>query len=132
MPRSAKAATSALEVSGDGGTGLGNGHDEGDVAAARTPRVGEIVVQHQRGFARRGRTLERRAETPTMAWPLREAGQDAAEVLGAGNGVKLVAAFDQARCRRQVVVGAQRHDQHVGLVRPAVGCDAPCCPGRSR
>ena len=125
MPRSANAATSAREVSGDGGTGVPNGRTSViSQSLADAPR-GEVVVQHQRGFARRRRALERRRADADDGPALRERGKHLAQPLGAGNGVELVAAFGEARRGVEVVVGAERDDQEVGLVGSAVGGDAP-------
>ena len=51
-------------------------------------------------------------------------GSSLAQPLGAGDGVELVAALGQARRGVEVVVGAERHDQEVGLVHARVGRDA--------
>ena len=48
MPRSANAAISAAEVSGDGGTGVPERQDEGDLAVVAHAALDELVVQQQR------------------------------------------------------------------------------------
>ncbi len=55
--RSANAASNASDVSGDGGIGVPNGDTSVISHASRTPRVDELVVQQQGGFARRRRAL---------------------------------------------------------------------------
>ena len=125
MPRSANAASSAPDVSGDGGTGVGNGMTRVISQSSRTPRSRQVVVKHQRGLARRRRALERRPATPTIARPFVNVGQHVAQPLGAGHGVELVAALGEPGRRVQVVVGAERDDQDVGLVRAGVRRHAP-------
>ena len=61
MSRSAKAAINALDVSGEGGTGLGSGRTIVMSHWPRTPLRGQEVVQQQRAFARRGRAFVWRA-----------------------------------------------------------------------
>jgi hypothetical protein len=56
---------------------------------------------------------------------LRERGQHLADPLGAGDGVELVATLGEPGRCVEVVVGAERHDEHVGLVNLAVRGDAP-------
>ena len=82
-------------------------------------------MQQQRGLARRRRALERRPADADDRAALRERGQHLAQPLGAGDGVELVAALGESRRGVQVVVGAERHDQDVGLVDAAVGGHAP-------
>ena len=72
MPRSANAAISAADVSGDGGTGVPNGRISVISQASRTPRRGEVVVQQQRALARCRRALERRAAHADHRVSLRE------------------------------------------------------------
>ena len=48
-----------------------------------------------------------------------------AHLLGPGDRVVLEATFGEARSRGEVVVGAERHDQDVGVVRAAVGRHVP-------
>ena len=51
--------------------------------------------------------------------------QHVAQRVGAGDRVELVAAFDQTRRRRDVVVGAKRDDEDVRVEGAGVGHDAP-------
>jgi hypothetical protein len=56
--------------------------------------------------------------------PALERGQQLAERLGAGDGVELVSAFGQPRRGGDVVVGAERDDDDVGVIGGAIGHDA--------
>ena len=78
-------------------------------------------MQQQGGLARRRRALERRAADADDRAALRERRKQLRQPLGAGDGVELVAALGEPRRRVQVVVGAERDDQEVGLVDAAVG-----------
>jgi hypothetical protein len=60
MLRSAKAATKALEVSGDGGTGVGRGGTK-LISQAPYTLAFQLIVQHERAFAGRRWTFVRRA-----------------------------------------------------------------------
>ena len=57
----------------------------------------------------------------------RHAGQHVSQLDCTVDGIELVAAFDEARRRAEVVVGAERDDEHVGVVRPPFRDDAPRC-----
>ena len=126
MPRSANAASSASEVSGDGGTGRPErDHEEISQSLAHAARR-EIVVQQQRRLARRRRALEgRAADADRRARPARERGQDLGEPFGAGDRVELVAGLGEPGRRGDVVVGAERDHEHVGLVAARVGRHPP-------
>ena len=63
-------------------------------------------------------------QTPTIARPLVKAGDDFTHALGAGDRVEL-AGLAQPRRRIEVVVGAQRDDEHIRFVYGPVGRDAP-------
>jgi hypothetical protein len=52
-------------------------------------------------------------------------GAHLAQPLGATHGVELVAPLGEPRRGVEVVIGAERHDQDVGLVNTAVGGHAP-------
>ena len=60
MPRSAKAASRALDAVGRGRDRHRQRHDESDLGALAEPRSREEVVHEQRGLARSRRALERR------------------------------------------------------------------------
>ena len=64
-------------------------------------------------------------QTPIDRPALRERGEQLAQPLGAGHGVELVAALSEPRRGVEVVVGAERHDEDVGLVDAAVGGHPP-------
>ena len=49
-----------------------------------------------------------------------EGGKHSAKPLGAGNGVELAVSLGQPGRRVEVVVGAQSHDEDVGLVRALI------------
>ena len=107
MPRSANAASSAADVSGDGGTGRRERDHERDLAVVADAARGEVVVQQQRALARRGRALERRAADADDGAAAREnAGSTSAQPLGAGDRVELVRrrrarAWRRSRSRRR-------------------------------
>ena len=71
-------------------------------------------------------------QTPIDRVALGERRDDPGEPLGAGDGVELVAALGEAGRGVEVVVGAERDDQHVGLVDAGVGGHAPRLRDRSR
>ena len=82
MSRSANAASSAAEVSGEGGTGRPERQDQRDLAVVADAARGEMVVQHQGALAGRRRAFERRAadaddgvpcEKPAIASRIRSA-----------------------------------------------------------
>ena len=60
MPRSANAASSAADASGDGGIGTPSGITSAISDGSRRPALDEEVVHQQRRLARRRRALERR------------------------------------------------------------------------
>ena len=109
-----------------GGTGVPNGITSEISHASRTPRADEVVVQQQRALARRRRALERRAaDADDRVAAARSSGRTSRQPLGAGDRVELVAALGEPRRRVEVVVGAERDDQHVGLVDAGVGRHPP-------
>ena len=116
MSRSANAARMASEVAGDGGIGVPNGITTWIETSSRTPRRTEVLVQQERRLARRRRALERGSAHADDRRARRECGKHPAYDLGARDRVELVAGFDEARGRVEVVVGPQRDDQDVGLV----------------
>jgi hypothetical protein len=120
MSRSAKAATNAREVSGEGGTGLGRGITNEISQSPRTPRA--VVVQQQRGLARSGGTLERRPTYTHDRATTREGGKRLGQSGRACDRVKLVVPVGESRRGVHVIVGAKRHYQVVGLVDPPIGC----------
>ena len=85
----------------------------------------EVVVQQQRALARRRRALERGAADADDGVARRERRDDAGEPLGTVDRVELVAALGQAGRGLEVVVGAERDDEDVGLVGAGVGRHAP-------
>ena len=97
MPRSANAASSASDASGDGGIGTRQRHDQRDLGPVAQPSRREEVVHEQRGLARRRRALERRrgdADDHPAAVEVRE---HVAQRERARHRVELVAALDEAR-----------------------------------
>lgn len=62
-----------------------------------------------------------------MILPFVETRKNVAEARRAGDGIEFVAAFGEAGRCVEVVVGAERDNQVVGLKSPAVGGDAPLC-----
>ena len=86
----------------------------------------EVLVQQEGSLERSRRALERLPEDRHQHPPAIEIGQRVAKPLGAGERVVLVPASLEARRGGQVVVGAERHDDEVGVVRACVGGDSPC------
>ena len=85
-------------------------------------------MQQERPLERGRRTLERLAEHRHENAPAREAGERIAQPLCPCQRVVLVAALLEAGRGREVVVGAHRHDQEVGVV----GADVGSHPSRRR
>ncbi len=85
----------------------------------------EVLVQEERSFEGRRRTLERLPKHGHEDTPAIEPGQRVAQTLGPGQRVVLVAAFLEAGRGRHVVVRAHGHDQDVGVVDAGVGGHAP-------
>ena len=131
MPRSANAASSAFDASGDGGMGTGNGMTSEMLRPVAQPAVGEEVVHQERGLARRGRALERRRRHRDDHAPAVEVGQHVAQRERAGFGVELVTALDEPRRRLGMQIGAERDDEHIRVERARVGFDALCRRDRS-
>jgi hypothetical protein len=104
---------------------------EGDPAGVAHPACPQLVVEEQGALARRRRALERRPTDADHRVPLRERRDDLRQPFGAGHRVELVAARRQAGRRVDVVVGAERDDQEVGLVHTGVG-RYPSCLGVDR
>src|SRR5512140_3394776 len=71
-------------------------HDEADLARVPHAARSEVIMEQQRGFAGRGRALERRRRHADDGAALRESGQHVAQPLGTGERVELIAAFEQA------------------------------------
>jgi hypothetical protein len=82
-------------------------------------------VQEEGAFERRRRALERLAEDPEQDRAAAKAGQRVAQPLGAGDRVVLVPALREPRRRGDVVFGAERDDEDVGVVLAAVGRHVP-------
>ena len=82
-------------------------------------------MQQERALERRGRAFIRLAEDADQDRPTREAGQGVAHPLGARDRVVLVSALGESRRRGDVVVGAQRDHENVGVVRASVGRHVP-------
>ena len=78
MPRSANAATSAAEVSGDGGTGVAERDHERDLAGVADAARREVVVQQQRASLGAGGHLNGAPQTPTTARPSVKLGSSSA------------------------------------------------------
>ena len=85
----------------------------------------EVLVQQEGPLERSRRALERLPEDGDKHSPAVEIGQRVAKPLGAGERVVLVPASLEARRGGHVVVGAERHDDEVGVVRACVGGDSP-------
>ena len=82
-------------------------------------------MQQQCRLARRRRALERRAADADDGVPAREVRQHLAQPLRSREGVELVPRLGETWCRVEVVVGAERDDEHIGLVNGGVGRHAP-------
>ena len=132
IPRAASSSRKRCETSGVTGTGADIG------AMTRISRLlpdsplDELVVEEERALERRRRALVRLAEDADQDRPAGERGQRVAHPLGPGDRVVLEAALGEARRRVHVVLGAERDDEDVGVVRASVGRDVPARPGRSR
>ena len=74
MPRSAKAASSARDVSGDGGTGIENGITREISHASRTPRATRSSCSSNAASLGAGGHLNGAPQTPTIARPRENAG----------------------------------------------------------
>ena len=81
-------------------------------------------MQQQCGLARRGRALVRRTADPDDRGPSVNVGKIPAAARRRRR-VELVAVLGQARRGVEVVVGAERDDQHVSVVDSGVGGNAP-------
>src|SRR5574341_507283 len=74
IPRSAKAATNALEVAGDGGIGAPNGMTKLISHASRTPRVVRYSCSNKAASLGAGGHLNGAEVTPTIARPFEKVG----------------------------------------------------------
>ena len=123
MARSANAARNASDAAGDGGTGTGSGRTNVIVGLLPQTAFGQQVVHQQRRLARGGRALERGRCHPDDHPSALERRQHVTAREGTGLGVELVTALLEARRRRHVEIGAECHDQHVGVEGAGVGLD---------
>ena len=98
-------------------------HLDPDVVADAA--LAQVLVEQDRGLARCRWALERGAADADDRRSRRERGEPAAEGLGAGDRVELVAGLGQTGRGREVVVGPQGHHDDVGFVGVEVGHDAP-------
>ena len=80
-----------------------------------------MLVQHEGTLERGRRALERLPENRHEHPAALEVGERVAQPLGAGERVVLVPALLEARGGGEVVVGAERHDDEVGVVGAGVG-----------
>ena len=85
--------------------------------------LGQVVVQQQRALARRGRALERRSADADDRLAAGERRAARRQPLRAGDRVELVARLGEPGRRVEVVVGAERDDEDVGVVDARVGRD---------
>ena len=117
---------SAADVSGDGGTGVAERDHERDLAARRGRRAprGSRASSSAHSLGAGGH-LNGAPHTPTIARPSENGAAPRRSRVGAGDGVELVAALGEPRRRVEVVVGAERDDEDVGLVEAGVGRHAP-------
>ena len=83
-----------------------------------------MLVQQEGPLERGRRALERLPEHRDEHPAALEVGERVAQPLGAGERVVLVPALLEARRGGEVVVGAERHDDEVGVVGAGVGGDA--------
>ena len=120
MSRSAKAAIKAFDVSGEGGTGLGNGSTSVIAHWPRTPLLVRRSCSRSAHSLGAGGHLYGAPHTPTRAWPLTNVGRIARKAVGARDRVEFVCALEPRR-RRHVVVGAQRDHEMIALVDASVG-----------
>ncbi len=82
-------------------------------------------MQEQRGFARRGRALERRPADADDRAAARERWKHVAHPLGTTDGVELAPALGESRRGLEVVVGAESDDEDVCFVDSLVRRHAP-------
>ena len=82
-------------------------------------------MQQQGGFAGRRRALERGGGYTDDGAALREGGENFAQALGTGKGVKLIAAFHEPWGCGQIIVDAKCDDQDIGFVGSVVCRNAP-------
>jgi hypothetical protein len=94
-------------------------HADRHVAADTS--LAQVVVEEHRGLARRGRALEGGPAHPDDRLAAAERGEHLAQGFRAGHRIELVAGLGEAGGRSEVVVGAERDHEHVGLVGPRVG-----------
>ena len=99
--------------------------DEVDRGALDQPSALEELVHEKRRLAGRGRALERRPGDADHHAASLEPRDHVREGEGPGHGVELVAVLDQPGCQLGVQVGAQSHDEDVGVERPCRGGGAP-------
>ena len=109
------------------GAGMGMPHGETTLISMSGAHaaLGEVFVEEHRGLARRGRALEGLARTATITLAARErrAGRRAARARRRRSRTRAPPS-DEPRRRTEVVVGAERDDEHVGVVGAAVRDDA--------
>ena len=80
-----------------------------------------MLVQQEGTLERGRRALERLPEDRDEHLAALEVGERVAQPLGAGERVVLVPALLEARRGGEVVVGAECHDDEVGVVGAGVG-----------
>ncbi len=83
-------------------------------------------MQEERCLTRRGRTLERGPADADDGVPARERWKQVAYPLRPRDRVELVSALGEPRRRSEGVVGAERDDEHIGLVLTRIRRDATC------
>ena len=96
---------------------------EGDLAAFPDSTCRQVIVEQQGGLARRRWALERGTADADDGSAAREFGQHVGQPLRAGDGVELVPGLGEPWRGVEVVVGAERDDQDVGLVHTGIGRD---------
>ena len=133
MSRAASSSRKRCETSGVTGTGAAIGAITRISVSLPDPSLDEVVVQQERALERRGRALVRLAEDAEQDRPAAEPGQrHVAHPLGSGDRVVLEATFREARSRGDVVVGTERDDEDVGVVRACRRSSRGERPDRSR
>ena len=129
MSRSAKASSSAAEVSGEGGTGVPKRHDERDLAVVADAALRRGGRGGAARLARSGRTLERRTADADDDPAAGERREDSREALRAGDGVELCRrrrgpASRRGRSRRRARRrGRPPRGRRVRRHRPRLGID---------
>ena len=95
-------------------------HQEGDLALLASSASREIVVEEKGGLAGGRRALEWRPADADHGAPGLELLEQLPHPPRSGHRVELVAGLGEARRRAHVVVGAECHDEDVGLVLAGV------------